>query len=230
MIPMILIPLAMALISAILITRFNLWKTRQDLTARSRPLNDPQILLQADRLARALDLPRIEVLELDDPEINGFADADGRVFLTRGFVRRHHFGHVSAEELASVIAHELGHVAHGHVKKRMRDATGHTAAQMMSNMLIARFLPFIGPWITARIAETLMALQSREHEYQADAWASALLIRSGIGTGPQKSLFRKLDQLVGRSGADGIPDWMRSHPRTEDRIKAIEANEARWLG
>ncbi|MFN6978855.1 MAG: M48 family metalloprotease, partial [Gemmobacter sp.] len=67
----------------------------------------------------------------------------------------------------------------------------------------------------------------RADEYEADAYASALLVRAGIGTAPQKSLFRKLEHLTGmRPGA--IPAWLLSHPRTEERIAAIEAREARW--
>ena len=69
---------------------------------------------------------------------------------------------------------------------------------------------------------------SRRHEFEADAYASALLIKAGIGTGPQKSLFRKLEALT-QNRADGIPAWLLSHPKIEERIAAIEANEARWV-
>jgi putative metalloprotease len=55
-----------------------------------------------------------------------------------------------------------------------------------------------------------------------------LLIKAGIGTEPQKSLFRKLEGLTGVGG--GMPAWLMSHPKTEERIRAIETNEARWLG
>jgi metalloprotease len=74
-----------------------------------------------------------------------------------------------------------------------------------------------------------MARLSRRDEFEADAYASALLIKSGIGTGPQKSLFRKLGALTANL-AEGVPAWLLSHPKTEERIAAIEANEARWLG
>ncbi len=41
-----------------------------------------------------------------DP-VNGLAAPDGRIFLTRGFYRTFREGEVTADELASVIAHEL---------------------------------------------------------------------------------------------------------------------------
>ena len=73
----------------------------------------------------------------------------------------------------------------------------------------------------------MVARLSRRDEFEADAWASALLIRAGIGTGPQKSLFARLDALAGNRGATS-PAWLMSHPHTADRIAAIEANERRW--
>ena len=73
-----------------------------------------------------------------------------------------------------------------------------------------------------------MARLSRRDEFEADAWATALLIKAGIGTGPQKSLFRKLDALT-QNRAEGVPAWLLSHPGVADRIAAIEANEARWM-
>jgi putative metalloprotease len=229
MIRLLLIPLVMALVTAWLTSRFNIAKSRQELAAMSAPLDHPVLEMQTQRLAQALDLPRIPVMELKRDEVNGMADVDGRVYLTSGFLRKYREGQVSAEELASVIAHELGHVAQGHAKKRMNEALGHQTALMMANMMLARFVPFVGPWLVARIATALMARTSREHEFQADEWASALLIKAGIGTAPQKSLFRKLGTLTGGAG-DGIPAWMRSHPTAADRVAAIEKNEARWTG
>jgi putative metalloprotease len=73
----------------------------------------------------------------------------------------------------------------------------------------------------------LAAKLSRTDEYEADAYATALLIKAGIGSGPQVSLFRKLDSLTG-AGGQGQIAWMLSHPVTDDRIAAIEANARKW--
>ncbi|MCB5409115.1 M48 family metalloprotease [Pseudogemmobacter faecipullorum] len=229
MIRLLLIPLLIAAATAWVMARVSLYRSRQALNAQSAPLRHPPILLQAERLARALDMPEVKVMELRRDEVNGLADGDGRIFLTSGFLRKFGAGEVSAEEIASVIAHELGHVAHGHARRRSRDVMGQQTALMMVNMVVARALPFIGPWIAARLATALMLKLSRRDEFEADAWASALLIKAGIGTGPQKSLFRKLGALTGQNEAALPPAWLLSHPRSEDRIAAIEANEKRWL-
>jgi putative metalloprotease len=198
------------------------------LDQQSRPLTDPAITRLTDRMAQAMDLPKIEVNVFEVEPVNGLAAPDGRIFLTRGFLNRKARGEVTAEELASVIAHELGHVALGHVRRRMIDFTGQNAVFVLLSTFLNRFLPFIGIWIANLISTALMARLSRRDEFEADAYASALLIKAGIGTGPQKSLFRKLEALT-KSRAEGIPAWLLSHPRTTERIAAIEANEARWL-
>jgi metalloprotease len=218
----------MAVLYAFLMLRFSVWRTRKMLDAQSRPLTDPSITRLADRMAAAMDIPEIKVHVFEVAPVNGLAAPDGRIFLTRGFLNRKAQGEVTAEELATVIAHEMGHVAQGHMRRRMIDFTGQNAVFVMLSAVLNRFLPFIGIWLANLISTALMARLSRRDEFESDAYATALLIKSGIGTEPQKSLFRKLEALT-RSHAEGVPAWLLSHPKVEERIAAIEANEARWL-
>jgi putative metalloprotease len=224
-----LTPLLLAIAYAFLMLRFSMWRTKNTLDAQSRPLTDPAITRLADRMAAAMDLPEIKVNVFEVEPVNGLAAPDGRIFLTRGFLNRKARGEVTAEELASVIAHELGHVALGHMRRRMIDFTGQNAVFVMLSAVLNRFVPFVGVWLANMLSTALMAHLSRRDEFEADAYASALLIKAGIGTGPQKSLFRKLEALT-QNRAEGVPAWLLSHPKTEERIAAIEANEARWLG
>ena len=223
------LPLILAVVYAVISLRFSVWRTQKMLDANSRPLTDPQLNHLTARMARALDVPEIRVHVFDVDPVNGLAAPDGRIFLTRGFLQKYRLGQVTDAEMASVIAHELGHVSLGHMRRRMIDFTGQNAVFMLLTALLSRFLPIVGVWIANMISTALMARLSRRDEFEADAYASALLIKSGIGTGPQKSLFRKLEALT-QTSAEGIPAWMRSHPKTAERIAAIEANEARWLG
>ena len=220
-------PILLAIGYALLMWRFSVWRTGKMLDAQSRPLTDPSILRLTDRMAAALDLPQIKVNVYEVDPVNGLAAPDGRIFLTRGFLNRKARGEVTAEELASVIAHELGHVALGHTRRRMIDFTGQNAVFVMLTALLNRFVPIIGVWIASLISSALMARLSRRDEFEADAYASALLVKAGIGVEPQKSLFRKLGALTNHH-AEGTPAWLLSHPKTADRIAAIEAAEARW--
>ena len=221
------LPVILAIGYALLMWRFSVWRTAKMLDQESQPLTDPAITRLADRMAAALDIPTIKVNVYEIDAVNGLAAPDGRIFLTRGFLNRKARGEVSAEELAAVIAHELGHVALGHTRRRMIDFTGQNAVFVMLSALLNRFIPFLGIWIANLISTALMARMSRRDEFEADAYASALLVKSGIGTAPQKSLFRKLQALTDNAGA-GVPAWLLSHPKTDERIKAIEAAEIRW--
>lgn len=219
--------IAIAVVSAVVMMWLGARQTTDRLLKDSVPLTDEGLLAEVARLAHALGLPKIEVRIYEAPMVNGLAGPDGRVFLTRGFVNRYRMGQVTAAEMAGVVAHELGHVALGHVRRRMIDFTGMNAVFVVMTALFSRFLPIIGIWVANAISTAVMASLSRRDEFEADAWASALLVKAGIGTEPQKSMFLKLDHMTGGLG-EGIPAWMRSHPPTPDRIAAIEANEARW--
>jgi putative metalloprotease len=222
------LPLILAVVYAVAMVWFSAWRTKRMLDANSQPLTDPSITRLAAQMAAAMDIPEIKVNVFEIEPVNGLAAADGRIFLTRGFLNRKMRGEVTAEELASVIAHEMGHVALGHTRRRMIDFTGQNAVFVMLSALLSRFLPFIGVWIANLISTALMARMSQRDEFEADAYATALLIKSGIGTAPQKSLFRKLGALTANR-AEGVPAWLLSHPKTAARIAAIEANEARWV-
>jgi len=220
-------PILLAILYALAMYRFSVWRTSRELNDKSTELADPKLKSMTDRRAKALDLPRIRVHIYEIDPVNGLAAPDGRIFITRGFYRKFQSGEVSAEELTSVIAHELGHVALGHSRRRMIDFSGQNALRTALAMVIGRFIPFVGPWIAGAVMSLLAARLSRGDEYEADEYASALMIKAGLGTGPQKSLFAKLEALT-EQRAGAAPAWLLSHPKTEERIAAIERHEAKW--
>lgn len=220
-------PILLAILYALVMYRISAWRTARELDAKSTELADPMLKVLTDRMAAALELDRIRVHVYEIDPVNGLAAPDGRIFITRGFYRKYRNGEVTADEMASVIAHELGHVALGHSRRRMIDFSGQNAIRTALAMILSRFIPFVGVWIANALASLLAARLSRSDEYEADAYAAALLTKAGIGTSPQKSLFEKLEKLAGaRAGA--VPAWLMSHPKTTERIAAIEALEAKW--
>jgi putative metalloprotease len=77
------LPLVLAVLYAIVSMRFSVWRTQKMLDANSHPLSDPALGQLTDRMAAALDLPRIEVHVFDVDPVNGLGGPDGRIFLTR---------------------------------------------------------------------------------------------------------------------------------------------------
>lgn len=220
-------PIILAVLYALAMYRFSVWRTQKELDARSSRLVDPALRPVLDRLARAQGVDDIPVHLYEIDPVNGLAAPDGRIFITRGFYQRFRQGAVSAEELASVFAHELGHVALGHARKRMIDFSGQNALRVILMTTLGRFIPVFGVMLANVITGLLAARLSRGDEYEADEYASALLVKAGIGTAPQKSLFAKLEQLT-QTNMGAAPAWLLSHPKTAERIAAIERNEAQW--
>ncbi|MCY4209202.1 MAG: M48 family metallopeptidase [Roseovarius sp.] len=222
------LPIALAALYGIAMYRVSAWRTRRELDARSSELADAKLKKLTDGFAAALDLPRIVVYIYEIQPVNGLAAPDGRIFITRGFFQKYLDGEVTAEEIASVIAHELGHVALGHTRRRLIDFSGQNALRTALAIMLARFLPGIGVIIADSITSLLMARMSRKDEYEADEYAASLLIKAGIGTSPQKSLFLKLEELT-KTDTSKIPAWLMNHPTVPKRIAAIENLEEKWL-
>ena len=218
-------PILMALAMGFAMYWFSAMRTKRTLDQNSEPLTDATINVLTQKLASVLDLPKIPVNVYNVDMVNGLAAPDGRVFITRGFLNKYRLGEVSAEEIVSVIAHELGHVALGHSRKRMIVFTGQNAMRTALMIILGRFIPFFGVYIANFLTQLLTARVSRDDEYEADAYASALMTKAGLGIAPQVSLFAKLDAMAPKGQQFA---WLMSHPKSEERIAAIEKLANGW--
>ena len=221
--------LLLMLLYGVVMWALSAWRLKGQLDRQSTELVDPRLTPVLDRMAAALDLPKIRVNVFEVDPVNGLAAPDGRIFVTRGFYRKVQTGEITPEEMASVVAHELGHVALGHARRRLVDFSGQNAIRVVLSGVLGRIIPGVGVWVANMLATLVAARLSRQDEFEADAYAAALMTRAGIGVGPQKTLFEKLGKMTGMGGA-GVPAWLMSHPKAEERIAAIEALEARWRG
>ena len=117
------------------------------------------------------------------------------------------------DELAGVIAHELGHVAH---RDGMRTIMQGAGVALMFGMLLG---DFIGGGAVVVAAKTLLRTSySREVEAAADGYAVVLMTKIG---GDPRALATILSRIGGGTHAE--PKILADHPETRDRIVAIEA-------
>ena len=221
------IPIILPFIYGLAMFRLSAWRLNRTLKNQSSLLADKQLLKPIQRLADALDLESISVNIYEIEPINGLAAPDGKIFITRGFYNKFTSGEITGNELASVIAHELGHVALGHSRRRMIDFSGQNALRMALGSILSRIIPGLGGIIANFLSNLLMARLSRTDEFEADEYASALMIKSGIGVEHQISMFEKLEKLSGNN-ANLQPAWLLSHPKTKKRIEKIEENLLKW--
>ncbi|MDG2473993.1 MAG: M48 family metalloprotease [Paracoccaceae bacterium] len=225
MIKIFLISLASIIIGALINPKVGK-KNNQKLISESTILSEPLLKSLTNRIAKSLNLAEIPVRVHEVKSFNGLATSEGQIFLTRGALDDFYNGKVTAEELSSIIAHELGHVALGHAKRRMVDFSMQNALRIILSLALSRLIPAIGTYIANFITSILKAKLSRNDEYEADAYAAALLVKSGIGAEAQISLLKKLETLGADRGS--IPQWLMSHPKTADRIFAIEQLIEKW--
>ena len=222
------------LLPLLLIGGFIVWMRVQGqasgaaLRQNSRPLANDQLDALVGRLAKAAGVDAVEVRVLPDRNVNGLATATGEIYVTQGLLDVFRTGDVTAREVASVAAHEMGHLALGHMKRRMVEVAGRQAAQMVLGGVLARIIPFFGGYLVHWVLNMLTASLSRRDEFEADAYATALMVRAGLGAEHQASMLEKLPALV--PGAAQGASWLASHPPVAERARAIRENAARWAG
>ncbi|MEL6197627.1 MAG: M48 family metalloprotease [Pseudomonadota bacterium] len=225
-----LLPILLALGAVYIMARFSAWRMAYGLKAQSRVLRNDALERPLDRLAQEAGVDSVVVRVLDEPMVNGLATPSGEVYVTSGLLRHFQSGRLTATEVASVVAHELGHLALGHTRRRMMDVTAAQTATMVIGGLLSRFIPFIGFYIAQMLANLFIAKLSRKDEFEADAYATALMVKAGFGAEPQATMLEKLESLV-PSGALAQPaPWLASHPPVTERAAQIRANAARWEG
>ena len=221
----VLIPIVLAGLYGIVMFQFSAWSMKRQLSQQSNPLLDPNLEKIMLKFANVLEVEKIRINIFETEPINGLAAPDGRIFITRGFYKKYQNGDITVEEISSVVAHELGHVALGHIRRRMIDFSGQNAVRAALGALLSRLVPGLGGMIASIIGNLLMAKLSRQDEYEADEYASALMIKSGLGIEPQVSMFKKLDKISNQQGS--VPAWLMSHPPTQTRINSIKTKHTK---
>jgi predicted Zn-dependent protease len=166
------------------------------------------------RLAEAdPELPAITLHVYRMPIINAFAMPGDRIVMTGSLIERAD----RPEQVAGVLAHELGHSVHRHSEAQLIRATG---MQILLSLLTG------GSSDTVASAAGLAAIlsYSREAEADADAFAQVILERAAIDPMALAEFFRIILEQEGKTpgGAFGTFGAMFStHPGTEERISRL---------
>jgi putative metalloprotease len=221
------LPILLMIVGLFVFIKASSWKTGRTLRRRSRPLANDQIEALMSRLARTAGIDRVEVRLLKMPVVNGLATPSGEIYITSGLFRKFQTGGITAPELASVVAHEMGHLALGHTRRRIIDVTGAQALHLVLGSILNRFIPVLG-WIVARwVAAFVVTRLTRKDEFEADAYATALMVKSGLGAEPQARMLEKLLELAPEAATQET-NWLASHPPVAERAGMIRQNAERW--
>lgn len=161
-------------------------------------------------LARASTPLPIDIEVVDVKVPNAFALPGGHVLVMRGLIDKVE----TADELAGVIAHEIGHVVH---RDAMRGVLKSAGLSLLAGLVIG---DFTGSTIAIAVGRTLIdAGYSRDAESMADAYAVELM--GGLGRDPA-ALGSALKRITGDEAATpGILSWLSTHPDTATRAATL---------
>ncbi len=169
--------------------------------------------LMADRIVAGMsDAPALRLVVLNTDMVNAFALPGNIVAVTGGLIENAE----SAEEVAGIVAHEIGHVVHDHPTR----ALYRTAA--VSTLVGVAIGDLTGGVLLGGLAEwVLNASYSREAERDADGFALTRLNAAGIDARGLAAFFAR---LLEKGQADGpLPRILSTHPPTGERMAAIRS-------
>jgi predicted Zn-dependent protease len=143
---------------------------------------------------------------VNDKNINAFATMGGFVYVNTGLLTAAD----NEAQLASVMAHEIGHIAGRHAIGQMRQqaiAQGVAAAAGLDRNLAVQ----IG------VDLALRRPHSRQDEVEADELGLDTLQQAGYAP---VAMVDFMEKLLKKGGS--VPTFLSTHPATSDRINALE--------
>jgi beta-barrel assembly-enhancing protease len=168
-------------------------------------------------------------LVVDDPRINAFAMPGGIVGVNTGLIAAAR----DESELAAVMAHEIAHVTQRHLARmyagssRIDLATG---LAVLAGIIAAAYDPQVGQAaIVGGLAAGTQARinHTRANEQEADRIGIAILEGAGYDPQAMPRFFERMLALS-RANPDSIPDFLRTHPVTTDRISDSRARAEQY--
>lgn len=186
------------------------FKVLQDLKRQGRL---EEIGFRVANLSDRQDL-RYSFNVIEDKDFNAFAIPGGYVYINSGLMDA-----ANDNELACVLAHEIGHVAARHSVKKLQAAMGY-------QLLVGIALGISGQQAIGQATGIIFNLislgYSRQDELLADKLAVKYAKKSGFDPFGMVTFFRKLQKEAEGKGGSLQIELFSSHPDLEERIKNVE--------
>jgi predicted Zn-dependent protease len=177
-------------------------------------LDNAALASLAKRLAEGdAEAPSFELKVYDIDIVNAFALPGDRIVVTKKLIETAE----TPEEIAGVLAHEMGHVYHRHAETQMVRAMG-----------IELLFRITSSGDLGGFAGLLAILRySRDSEREADSFAVDQLRKVAINPVGLKRFFERVMKLEGNPPSSGgvfatVNDMMSTHPVTKERMDSIE--------
>lgn len=155
---------------------------------------------------------------VDKDELNAFNTPGGNVYMYTGLFDRLK----TDDQIAAVLAHEIGHAAAKHTVKKFQAAMGYNiiGGLVFDQLRIqqsAKQVTAIGAGLAMNV---IFSAYSRHDEYEADRLGVKYLYLSGYDVDAMLETLEVLDKES--KGGGTTPVMLRSHPYVKDRIEAVK--------
>jgi len=169
------------------------------------------------RLETAAGLPEsLRATVVRRAEANAMALPGGHIYVFEGLIDKAD----KVDEVAGVIAHEIGHVAHRDGTRSVLEAGG---LSFLFGMLLGDFVG--GGAVVIAAKSVLQSSYTREAEAAADAYGAALMKKAGGDAHALATMLAK----IGGATEPGMKILL-DHPETQARVRAINAVAANPTG
>ncbi len=178
--------------------------------------------LYRDEFAAAGMRPRVRVLS--EVDMNAFALPNGSLYLHTAILARMD----NEAQLATLLAHELGHVVHRHSLRSFRDVKNKAAWMSTAAVVLS---PAPGGPLAALLFQlgTVSSIfgYSRELEAEADELGFQHMVAAGYDASEAPKVFEQLRDYQEELDEQGVerkrtPFFFSTHPRLEERIESYE--------
>jgi len=153
---------------------------------------------------------------LNTPVINAFALPGGYVYVTRGLLARLN----SEDELASVLGHELTHVAARHTAAMLSKAYAAQTAIVLASLFYPQAALALGDLVNIALGLAFLGY-SRAMEAQADEYGLTYMEKAGYNPAATAQTFRMFLDLQEREPGK-MEHFLLSHPPTKERLAYAE--------
>ncbi len=193
------------------------------------PLLDDYINDLGFHLAAASAKPRdhFQFFVVKDNQINAFAAPGGYIAVNSGLIAITR----DEDELAGVIAHEIGHITQSHLQRAFEASK--KDAPLMALVLLGAIAAGAGnksgdaPMAVLAGGQGLLAQKqinfTRKDEIEADRAGIQTLANAGFNPDAMADFFQHMEDVLSAGAGGQAPSFLQDHPVTSDRIADAKA-------
>ena len=168
-----------------------------------------------------LEDKRLDLVLIENPNINAFAAPGGIIGLHHGLFLYGETEH----ELSAILSHELAHLSQRHFARGLDESKKNSVislAGFLASIILAATASGDAAMAaitgTQGLAQSKTLRYSRDREAEADRVGIETLALAGMDPKAMALMFERLQRSSRYTGANQVPEFLRTHPVTKSRI------------